>query len=518
MIELRYYQAESTPAVREYIHKKKGNPIVALPTGAGKTYCIADLVKYFIKVNRKVVILSHVREILEQNHGALEDYLGIKVSLNSSMMGRREFGKITVAGIQSVHRQSDRFKGYVVIIDEAHLVSNELTSMYRTFINSLDNPLVVGFTATPYRLGDGYIYGKDPELLFSGVALDYCTEDKFNKLVDEGYLCKLTTKRTEYELDTSGIKLQGGDFKQDELSDRFDRSSVTEGALKEVLAAGRTRKKWLIFAIDIDHAEHIAEFLIRNGIPTGVVHSKMHESGFDRQKTIEGLGDGRYKCIVNVNILTTGFDDRGIDLIATLRPTHSPTLHVQSLGRGSRIEAGKEDCLVLDFAGNTARLGPINNPVVLKRKKGTGGDPITKECPDCRSILSPAVRVCPDCGFKFKFEHGISATAANIDVVNDGKAHWLRVDGVTYSKNSNLIGPSTVKITYSCRGVNIAEWVCVEHKGFAKHKADHWVKFRGGSKCNSADDFMSQSDTLTVPSSILVQKKSKYYTIKDAKF
>jgi DNA repair protein RadD len=520
MIKLRYFQEEVVPAFKEFIDKNKdGHPIIALPTGSGKTYAMADMVKYLVGKGNRVLILSHVKEILEQNEASLIKYLGKEVSVYSSMMGRKEIGDITVAGIQSVFRKPERFSKFrYILIDEAHMVNAEPGTMYAKFFSGISKHTRIGFTATPFRLGSGEIFGQGSDTLFTHKILDYCTKDKFQQLVEQGYLSKLTTKRTELEMDTSGINLLGGDFNEKQLSERFDRDGVTTEAIKEIIAAGVNRKKWLIFAIDINHAEHIAETLIRNGIPTAPVHSKMSDSGFDRDRSLDGFGNGIYRCVVNVNILTTGFDEPGIDLIALLRPTSSPVLHVQTLGRGSRIEENKDNCLVLDFAGNTARLGPINDVLLVKRKKGEGGDPITKECPGCKSILPPAVRICPDCGHEFKFEHNLSKNAANIEVMDDGKPHWLSVSGVSYEAVRKIGTPSSVKVTYNCSGRKVNEWICVEHSGFAKHKADHWIKYRGGLPCSTVDDLIEQVNILKVPNELLVQKKNKYYTINNAKF
>jgi len=521
-IELRHYQAGVTPAVIKYFRLNKGkHPVVALPTGAGKTYCIADLIKHCVsKWNVKVLVLSHVKEILEQNHASLSKYLNCDVGLNSSMLGRREINNVTVAGIQSVYRNPEIFKDFnLVIVDEAHLISVEQNTMYQKFLSGIGKYICVGFTATPFRLGTGYIYGDHDGAMFDDLCYDWTTSDKFVQLVNEGFLSKLTTKRTELEMDTTGIKLKGGDFNEKQLSDRFDREIITNEAIKEMIAAGKDRKKWLIFAIDIKHAEHIAEMLIRNGIPTAPVHSQMKESGFCREKVIKEFKNGKYKCVVNVNILTTGFDEPGIDLIGILRPTNSPILHVQMLGRGSRIIQGKSDCLVLDFAGNTERLGPINDVLVKTKGKGKdGGDPIVKTCPGCNSILPPAIKICPDCGHEFKFQHGLSAVAGDYKIIEDGKNHWIEVEDVEYSVHSNFGSPSSLKVTYKYGKQSVSEFICVEHKGFAKHKADHWVKYRGGSPCNSAHELLEQAEDLNMPIKILVQKKNKYFIIKDSKF
>ena len=523
-IELRHYQAGVTPAVIKYLRSNKGkHPVVALPTGSGKTYCIADLIKHFAeKWNIKILVLSHVKEILAQNHKAISEYTGRDIGLNSSMLGKREVKDITVAGIQSVFRSPEQFKGVqLVIIDEAHLISVEEGTMYQKFLAGIGKHIRVGFTATPFRLGSGYIYGNTEDTPFDDVCYDWSSSERFIQLIDEGYLSKLTTKRTKLEMDTTGIKLIAGDFSEKQLSTEFDREPITNAAIKEILAAGVNRKKWLIFAIDISHAEHIAEVLIRNGIPTAPVHSKMAEAGFDRDKVLKGFKDGKYRCVVNVNILTTGFDDPSIDFISILRPTNSPVLHVQMLGRGSRIFEGKENCLVLDFAGNTARLGPINDVLIKIKGKGKeGGDAPCKACPECESIVPASVKFCPDCNFEFTFEHGLSAFAGDDNVIEDGKNHWIDLEpgDVEYSVHSNFGAPSSLKVSYKYGSKTINEFICVEHKGFAKNKADHWVKYRGGEECNSAHKLMEQAERLIKPRKILIQKKNKYFILKEAVF
>lgn len=519
MIKLRHYQAEVTPAVIKYVRKNPGkHPLVALPTGSGKTFCIAELIRHCReKWDTKVLVLSHVKEILEQNHASLSDYIGEEIGLNSAGLDRRENLDITVAGIQSVYRNPEQWSDHnLIIVDEAHLISPNQDTMYRKFFAGCGSHTIVGFTATPFRLGSGYIYGHGN--LFDSIVCDWTSSDRFVRLVDEGYLARLTTKRTEMEMDVDDVKITGGDFNEQALSDKFDRKAVTEAAIREIIKAGSDRNKWLIFAIDISHAEHIAETLIRSGISCAPVHSRMEDDGFDRARTIEGFKNGKYRCVVNVNILTTGFDEPGIDLIAMLRPTKSPVLHVQSLGRGSRISQDKESCLVLDFAGNTARLGPINDVQVAVKGKGASGEPVTKTCPKCQSILPPAVKYCPDCGHEFKFKHGLDHMPTNYDVIDNGKPAWIKVDKVSYSVNSNFGAPSSVMVTYHCGNKDVNEFINIEHKGFALHKAKHWIKYRGGQPCNTAVDVIAQSEVLSVPKKILVQKKGKYFEIKDAQF
>jgi DNA repair protein RadD len=154
----------------------------------------------------------------------------------------------------------------------------------------------------------------------------------------------------------------------------------------------------------------------------------------------------------------------------------------------------------------------------MKGKGKEGGDPIMKDCPDCDSIVAPAVKICPDCGHKFKFRHGLYGNAVTEEVIDDCKPHLIYVDSVNYEINKKIGAPSTVKVTYSCGRVKVSEWICIEHSGFAKHKADHWIKFRGGIPCRTAEGLIGIADSLRQPEKILIQKKGKYTTIKDAIF
>lgn len=519
MIKLRQYQSKAAPTVFEYLakHKSSKHPLIGMPTGAGKSYVMADIIEQATrKWGVKVVVLSHVKEILQQDYNSIKKFIP-QAGLYSAGLDRREIKQVTVAGIQSAYRNAKLFrsigKPLVIIIDEAHMVSDKEKSMYQTFFKEVGRHVRIGLTATPYRLGTGYIYGKGE--VFDDIVYDMTSKKAFNKLVDQGYLCKLITKGTKLKMDTEGVRTTAGDFNEKDLALKFNKESITNAALDEIVKAGEGRDKWLIFAIDIDHAEHIAEQLLRRGIMTNVVHSKMDS---DRDKVIEGFRNGKLRCLVNINILTTGFDVPAVDLVAMLRPTKSPVLHVQSIGRGLRVHDDKSDCLVLDFAGNTARLGPINDVVVHKAKKSKeGGEPITKECPDCASIVPPVVKICPDCGHEFKFKINLTAQASGIDVVA-GQNRWVDVDSISYKIHNKRGSPTSLLVEYTC-GIQIyKEWVCIEHKGYAKHTADHWVKFRGGQPCGTVNDFMRQKDGIKVPVKILLERAGPYTKVTDARF
>ena len=519
-IRLRHYQAGSTPAIATYTYTHPGkNPIVALPTGAGKSYCIADFIKWAVEKKKTVLVLTHVKEIIEQNASSIERYTGHSVKTYSASVGKREVGKITVAGIQSVHRHPDLFSHFdFIVIDECHRVSYDSKSMYRSFLTN-HRATIVGFTATPFRLGTGAIYGNDDAHIFDEVIYDWTHKEKFVQLVKEGHLTPLIAEGTSFKMDAEDIRMTGGDFNLKDLADKYDRESVTNAILEEVVKKGADRKQWLLFAIDMDHADHIAEWLNRKGIATAVVHSKMEEYGFDRDKVIKDIKDFKYRCVVNVDILTTGFDHPAIDMIAILRMTESPVLHVQIAGRGSRTYPGKKDCLILDFAGNFERLGPINDPVIRIKGKGKGGgDPIMKECPECSLLVFAAARVCSRCGHQFPREHGLTPNSFNAAIIDSGEPVWLNVDRVDYASNPVFGKPTTLVVIYHCGNRKIKEFICMEHNGFAKHKAHHWIKYRGGTPTTTVAEFMPQTAMLKVPKRIRVTKTGKYFNISESVF
>jgi len=530
MFELRPYQKPIAANVFNYMrqHPNK-HPLVALPTGSGKTVVMADIIHKAITnwPQTKILVLSHVKEILEQDYGALSFHLSAlsdKIGINSASIGRRENKQITIAGIQSVYKYGSAFSDVnLVIVDECHLIPPDSDSMYRTFFASLDHPRYFGLTATPFRLSSGLIYGDSDDTIFDDIVVDYTSSNKFVSLIKQGYLCRLKTQATSTRLDTINIGTRGGDFDTAQMSDEFNIKEITTAACKEIIAAGKNYKKWLIFAIDIKHAESIAETLIRLGIKTMVVHSKMD---FDRSTIIKLYKEGHFRALVNVNVLTTGFDDPEIDLIALLRPTKSPVIHVQTIGRGLRIAEGKDHCLVLDFAGNTARLGPINDIRVRKMRKGKDpngeGEAPTKECPNCGVIVPIQTRTCEWCGYEFPRPTALSTKAYKGEIIKeddgaDKRGKWYNVQDITYHLHQKSNRPDMVKVSYYVGMRYFNEYVTLDHTGYARHASLHWVKVRNGTARTTAE-LLQECPRLRKPSEIKVDTRGKYPSIIDVRF
>jgi DNA repair protein RadD len=474
----RWYQTEAADALLKSVLESSDNhPIAAVPTGAGKTIIMCLFIDAYLSLHpsNHILVLSHVKEILTQDHDALTDYFdGHTIGLWSSGLHSKDIRTITVAGIQSVWRCPDRFAHFdIVIIDECHLVTVRQSGMYREFLSNL-SVNYVGLTATHFRLGHGYIH-EGEGALFNLLPYDLSSTDNFNRLVDEGFLTNLIAKGTEMKMNTEGLAMRGGDFAVKGMSKRFDRETVTNLAVKELVKFGEKYKKWLIFAIDIKHAEHITEALNSHGIKAACVHSRMEQ---DRDEVIRDFKRDRYRAVVNVDILTTGFDVPSIDLIGMLRPTKSPVLHVQSLGRGLRVSPGKDHCLVLDFAGNTQRLGPINDVTVKKKEKGNGdGQPMAKECPDCKVLHHISVRVCDVCGHEFEFKTSLTEHSSDAEVVRrNQEPAWFSVKKVVCYRHSKNGKPDSVRVRYVLENMKLVdEWICLDHEGYAATAARRWV-------------------------------------------
>ncbi len=497
-MKFRWYQEEAITAMLKFTEQSKiKSGVVVLPTGSGKTLVMQEFIR---RSGLRVLLLSHVKEILEQNFECVAP-LG-NVGVYSAGLDIKMIDEITIAGIQSVYKIPEMFLDFdLVLIDECHLVSDE--GMYRAFLDYLRIPYI-GLTATPYRLKHGYIYK-------AGLFDHLIYEAPVGRLQDEGFLTRIEMVGSCDQFDTEGLATTGGDFNLKDASLRFDRSGMTNRIVDSLIKYKNDYKHWLLFCIDIKHAEHVAKALNGGGITAAAVHSES-----PRDETLQAFKHGEIQAVANVNVLTVGFDYPEIDLIAILRPTKSPIVHVQAIGRGLRIADGKDHCLVKDFAGNTSRLGFIDDLAPIeKQKKGKGGiNPFAKTCPDCEKIHAPAVRQCP-CGYEFKFEHHLRADA-------HVPPKWYKIEGVFYHIHKKPNKPDSFKVTYSCGVKSFSQWILLDHPGYAGYKAKFWLAkrwqgARDGLPRNVSELYAYRNRIMT-PAKILVDDNAKYPKILKASF
>jgi len=354
--------------------------------------------------------------------------------------------------------------------------------MYRTFLAEARavNPHVrlVGLTATPYRMSTGLICG--PDNLLNHV----CYEVGVRELMAQGYLCPLKTKAGRRKADTSGLHLRGGEFVAGEVEELMDDDGLVRSACGEIAEQARDRHSVLIFAAGVQHALHVQRVLGETGLSCGFVCGDTLPA--ERAETLKRFKEGGLRCLVNVNVLTTGFDAPNIDCVALLRPTNSPGLYYQMVGRGFRLDPSKENCLVLDFGGNILRHGPVDALEIKDRAAGGGGEAPAKECPQCQAVIHAAYSVCPDCGYEFpqpkREQHEREASTASV-LSGEVTETEHEVKGVTYSVHVKRDAPEghprTMRVDYRVGFHNYkSEWVCFEHSGYARGKAEAWWRAR----------------------------------------
>lgn len=519
MIKPRWYQLEAIQSIFDYYEAgNSGNPIIALPTGTGKTIVIAGFMQKVLKMwpKQRFMVLTHVKELIVQNEAKLmQMWPTAPCGIYSSGLNQKDImHPIIFGGCASVVGCVEAF-GHrdLLIIDEAHLLSPKEGTTYQNIIKRLlvINPYlkVIGLTATPYRLGQGMLTNDG---LFTDVIYDMTDIKGFQRLIAEKFLCTLVPRPTETTLDTSEVRIgSNGDYQLNQLQDAVDKKDVTYKCLSELMKYGSDRKSWLIFATGIEHCEHISAMLNEVfNIPSAAVHSKLKEG---RDEAIYDFKNGNLKCLVTNNCLTTGFDHPPIDLIGMLRPTVSPGLWVQMLGRGTRPFFEKSNCLVLDFAGNTARLGPINDVCIPKKKGKRPGEAPIKICPECGVYNHASVRVCDFCGFEFPKVEKLKMVASEAELIRGEKivVEDFAVDAVAYNAHEGKSGVLSVKVTYRCGLRQFNQFVSPEHpKPYVVHKAHDWWRARSiESPPKTVRGYVEGAGELRVPKTIKVWLNKK---------
>jgi len=489
VIQLRPYQQDAVDALYRYLRERDDNPCVVIPTAGGKTPVMATVCKDAVgRWQGHVLIVAHVKELLEQAVEKLRlvaPEMWHQVGVYSAGLKSRDTEHpVIVAGVQSVYKRAEELGRFdLVVIDEAHMIPPDGDGMYRTLLAGLKetNPAlrVIGLTATPFRMTSGSICA--PENVLNAV----CYEIGVRELIVQGFICPLKTKAGREKADTSDLHVRAGEYIASEVETLMDTDVLVESACREILDYTRDRKACLVFTSGIQHGTHVAETLRRMGAKVETVFGETLD--FERDRVLQDFKAGRLKYLVNVNVLTTGFDAPNIDCVAMLRPTMSPGLYYQMVGRGFRLCEGKKDCLVLDFGGNVLRHGPVD-AIRIEDGKANGAAP-AKECPQCHSVVGAGYSVCPDCGYEFfkrederKARHAATAGSEGIlsgDVTIETYPVQEVVYGVHVKRNASPDAPRSMRVEYRIGFSRWqSEWICIEHTGYARHKAELWWKRR----------------------------------------
>lgn len=533
-MKLRHYQSEAIDALFDYWEKEDGNPLIDLSTGAGKSMVMSEIIIQLLEgwPDLRIGVITHVKELIEQNYEELKGLWPLApAGIVSSGLNRYDYSaQILFGGIQTIWNKTQhicnadlyasggavRHKPFdIILIDECHLIPPDDGKMYTEFFKYCRtvNPEVklVGLTATPYRLGTGRL-DQGEGRLFDKVIYTYSIADG----VRDGYLTPLTTKGTSVEISAKGIRKDAkGEVNRKQAEKAADE--ITQEAIAEIVRRGQDRRSWMLFCSGKEHAINCRDEVRTWGITCEAVTDETPKG--ERRDILAAYKNYEIQALTNNAVLTTGFNHKGVDLIAFLRLTMSVSLYLQMAGRGTRplyragfnehdprwtaedrraaiAEGPKPNCLVLDFARLVDTHGPVDSISVEEAVKG-GGEAPSKTCPTdenkrdregnvgCGEKLHAAARECKVCGYKFEFDSGpkIDAVAADKPIMAAAEAEWRDVKRRAFKLNSGKNGKKdTVMVLYYCEtGSNITEWLCVEHAGWMAKKASAFWTSHGGS-------------------------------------
>lgn len=354
----RPYQQEAIDAAVRHFQAKDQEPaVLVLPTGAGKSVVIARIVE---QVGGQFLILQPTKEILEQNIAKYRA-LGKEATIYSAILGEKKRSAVTFATIGSVMGNRRVFSQFrQVLIDECHVV-NPRTGQYQFLLNNIAELVCIGLTATPYRLRPGYtpvidFITRTRPAIFKKVI--HVTQQK--ELREAGFLSPIVYKR-RHEVNLKNVLVRNGEYEENSMLREYNRVGIEDLIIQEIEIFEKDRKSVLVFVEFIEILEKIQKKRPDLHYVTGSTPPDQ------RADLLRKFKSGEIKTIMNVGVLTTGFDHPELDTVIVAKATKSLSLWYQIIGRGQRIAPGKTDCLVVDMCDNLSVLGDVQQLEVIER-------------------------------------------------------------------------------------------------------------------------------------------------------
>lgn len=447
---LRDYQQECVNTIWNDMFTSN-RVLISLPTGSGKSVIFQKLIEKSIekKPDIKIIILFNRVKLLKQIHERLSQYIP-GIGIYCSSLNRFDDTNIIVASIQSMPH--DKFFN-LIIFDETHNL-NDNEGKYIDFISSAmsknENIKMVGFTATPFR-NDGYIFGEGkfwPKINYTKSIL---------YMINKGYLVRPVCLQPDYLIDTSKLRITAGEYNQSDISQITSDEEYAKEQVIDALNRSIGRKKTIWFCSNIKHCELVKKILLSFGEWAVSVHSNLDDDQQNDDLDLFMKND-EVKHLTFVSIVSEGFDYPPIDCVVLLRPTRSPVMMIQTIGRALRPSEGKENALILDYAQVVKELGPLTNPVVKKQnktaKKEQEKKPTQKVCKNCRAIVPIKEKICPNCNVEFGqgTQSGNLFADENADLLGE-TVKKIDVSWISIANHTSKSGNSCIKISYYSKDI-----------------------------------------------------------------
>lgn len=526
-LSLRPYQRESLDSLYAYWKDDKGNGLLVLPTGSGKSLILAALCQEVLRSypGLRIGIVTHIKELISQDYQELlRLWPQAPCGIFSAGIGRRDSrSQILFMGIQSVWNKTDLLGAFdLLLVDEAHLIPPSTETTYGRFISRLKDATpdmrIVGLTATPYRLSTGLLHrGKDR--IFEDVVYDVNVAD----LIEQGYLSPLISKATVQQFDVSGVHKRGGEYIEKELQIAIDKDWITKAAVDEIVQFGKDRKAWIAFCTGVKHSENVRDAIRNAGFSCESVTGETPKA--ERDRIVQQFRQGRIRCLTSVGVLSTGFNAPQIDLIALLRPTQSCGLYLQQVGRGLRNAPGKENCLVLDFSRNISKFGPIDTITVSSAAQAKSEQEVVraKECPVCATLVALNCRSCPTCAHQWPIpdappKHEATADAVSA-IVSKGAPAWIAVDSTRFYVHRKDGSPDSLRVEYQCGLTVHKEYLGFQHQGLFRQKAERfWLQAAAQPIPRTTQEALARQREIKQPTAIMVRPDGKYFSVVGRRF
>ncbi|MES2769897.1 MAG: DEAD/DEAH box helicase [Bdellovibrionota bacterium] len=574
MYKLRDYQQDAVNSVVNSFKKSRDPAVVVLPTGAGKSLVIAELARI---AKGRVLVLAHVKELVHQNYEKYKSY-DLEAGIFSASLGKKDFNqKAIFGGVQSVARAPDDFFNdfSLLVIDECHRVAEEGSTQYQDVIKKLQerNPklCILGLTATPYRLGLGWIYEysasgeikTDKKRFFKKcvyeLPLSYMIKNKFLTIP-----IKIDIPVTSY--DFSELTEKNGMYTTSDIEEILkSQKKLTPLIINNIvdITERYSRQGVMIFSSSVRHAEEIMTYLPKNQARVVLGDTDMA----DRDQIVKDFKDKKFKYLVNVSVLTTGFDAPHVDVIAILRPTESNSLYQQIVGRGLRLCEGKKDCYVLDYTG---MRHDIYKPEISDKKPMKDTVEVVVPCPACDfqnhfwgyqdedgmvyehfgrkcrgGTQDPNTLVITPCNYRFRFkvchkcdtQNDITAQACekcDAELV-DAEAklkqarlsknfHVLKPDKITFTERSDKSGNAYLEIRYyDLDAQYISEAHFFNHQSAIKKfhinfLRSHLRRPELSVEMTTPSEAIKYQKLFRLPSYVIARKQDKFWKITEKVF